>query len=350
LLEVLDSPTIARLANEIAGDDQFCPINASRAKAVNQLLTSLGIPVVAWNNNYRGVKHIKERVNREERRLNQRLRSRHPMDGADLSHFGIVVWKEVEALLKVCARFYSRALSHLENTSVSRYLTHLDQPVTMGQILKDIWYIEGRIDETTQKECYALFEKPSPFNDFLDTPHELDLNSETDEWQEAHDRQVEFLQGNTQDYAGSYWAEVFMADVQVYRNFYAHENEDSVLSAGREKAECSFRAAKRMFDHITSEQVAKGELIPHLVVPVEIGVDRIERQIIRFVAASDLRNDYTYSDRSLVPVYRLPNWNEELEELRLFDFYLCCPMYRWALNPVLIPLEDVRPETLRQED
>lgn len=347
LSELFDGSTLARLANEVAEDEQFCPINVSPLEAANHLLRSIGAPTVVWNSNYRGIEHIRTRVSQEEKNLRRRLRSRWEMNGAKLSHFGIVVWKEVEVLLKVCTRFYSRALSQLGGSSVNGF-SRLDQSVTMGQILKAIWGLEQNLDEQTRRECHYLLERSSPFEGLLDRPHNLDLTTQDAEWLEQHKKNVEYLQQETKDYVGSYWGEIFMTDVQVYRNFYAHENEDAVLAAGTDKASRSFNAAKRMLDHILSEQVANGELVPHLVLPVEQGFDRVGRQTVKLVAAGGLRDDGTYDERSIIPIFRLPEWDRELSELHLFQFYLCCPLYELAFNPVLISLSEIRPETLRE--
>jgi len=348
LSELIHAPTLARLANEIAEDEQFCPTNAPPSEAANRLLEAVGAPTVSWNSNYRGVEHIRSRVNREERRLNRILRSHREMNGAELSHWGIVIWKEVEALLKVCTRFYVMALSQLDGSSVNGF-NQLDQSMTLGQILRAVWDLEQGLDDQTKQEFQYLIERPSPFQGLLDQPH-LNLTVPDDEWGMEYERQRRYLQQRMRNYAGPYWSEVFMTDIQIYRNFYAHRNEDAVLSAGPDKATRSFEAAKCMLDHMLSRQVASGELIPHLVIPVEQGLDRLGRQTVKLVAAGDLRDDGIYLDRSLTSVYRLPEWGRDLPELRLFCFYLCCPLYDLALNPVLIPLEDIQPETLREEE
>jgi len=349
LSELIPAPTLARLANEVAEDEQFCPTNASPIEAANRFLEAIGVPTVLWNSDYRGIEHIQSRVNREERKLRRRRRSRRKMNGVELSHWGIVVWKEVEALLKVCTRFYAMALSQLGKPGVNRF-NRLDRSMNLGGILWDIWNLEQGLGDQTKQECHYLIERPSPFQGLLDQPHTLNLTTKEEEWLEEYERKTERLQQTMQNYAGPYWGEVFMTDVQVYRNFYAHRNEDAVLAAGPDKATRSFQAAKRMLNYMLSEQVAKGDLVPRLVIPVEQGFDHLGRQTVRLVASSDLEDDGTYLDPSITPIYRLPEWDRNLPELKLFRFYLCCPFYELALNPVLIPLEDIQPETLREEE
>ena len=348
LSELIYAPTLARMANEVAEDESFCPENISPIKAARHLLEAVGIPLVVWNSDYRGVEHIRSRVNRESRKLKERRRSRRQMNGTELSHWGIVLWKEVEALLKVCTRFYTMALSRLDGPA-ERKLNQLDQSMTLGRILRGIWNLEQALDDHARQECQYLIERPSPYQGLLDQPHSLNLTMKENEWQEEHERHKEHLSQTMRDYEGPYWGEVFMTDVQIYRNFYAHRNEDAVLSAGAEKAICSFEAAQRMLNHMLSDQVASGELVPRLVLPVEYGIDHLGRQTVRLVAAGDLRTDGTYLDRSLISIYRLPEWDSELPELHLFSFYLCCPLYELAFNPILVPLEDIQPETLRGE-
>ena len=346
LLDLMDGPTLANLANGVAGDEQFCSVNAPPYQAARHLLESLGASTIVWNSNYRGIDRIRDRVRREESEFNRRRRSRREMSGAELSHYGIVVWKEVEALLKICARFYYRALYQPDGSTVSSALNHLNQCVSLGQILNAIWDLEEGMDEQAERQCYYLFERPSPFQGLLDQPHTLNLTAEQPEWQDRYERYEENRRQTMQNYTGPYWIEVFRTDVQIYRNFYAHENEDVVLAAGIDKAVCSFEAARRMLDYMLSGQVANGDLVPLLVVPIEQGVDHLGRQTAKLVTASDLNDDGTY--RSPIPVYRLAEWNQDLQELALFQFYLCCPVYELVLNPILIPLATIRPETLRE--
>jgi hypothetical protein len=351
LTELVDGPTLANLANDIQGDEQFCSVNAPPSQAANRLLEAFGAPTIVWDNNYRGVKRIVDRVNREARIFNRRKRSpRLEMSGAELNHYGIVVWKEVEALLKVCARFYYRALYQPDDSPVSNAINQLNRAMTLGQILHVIWDLENSIDEDEQarERCSHLVERPSPFQSLLNQSYDLDLTNQEPEWLDLYESYEQRRRQNMTDYGGPYWADVFMADVQIYRNFYAHENEDVILGAGISKATHSFEAARRMLTHMLSSQVANGELVPQLVVPIEQGIDHLSRRTAKLVTASDLNDDGTYS--SPLQVYRLAEPDEELSELQLFQFYLCCPVYELALNPILIPLREIRPETLRGDE
>lgn len=349
LLNLIDGPTLANLANQVAGDEHFCSVNAPPYQAARRLLGSLGASTIVWNSNYRGIDHIRDRVRREESEFNRRRRSRREMSGAELSHYGIVVWKEVEALLKICARFYYRALYQPDGSTVSRALNHLNCCVSLGQLLQAIWDLEAGMDEQAKQQCYYLFERSSPFYGLLDQSHTLDLTAERPEWREQYERYNGNRRQTMPSYTGPYWAEVFRTDVQIYRNFYAHENEDVVLADGIDKAVCSFEAARRMLDYMLSNQVANSDLVPRLVVPIERGVDHLGRQTAKLVKASDLNDDETYRSPP-IPVYRLAEWNQDLQELDLFQFYLCCPLYELVLNPVIIPLADIRPETLRENE
>ena len=49
LTELMDGPTLASLANDVAEDKHFCPANAPPLQAASRLLESLGAPTIAWN-------------------------------------------------------------------------------------------------------------------------------------------------------------------------------------------------------------------------------------------------------------------------------------------------------------
>ena len=351
LTELIDGPTLASLANDVAEDKHFCPANAPPLQAANRLLESLGAPTIAWNPYYRGVHRIRARVNQEEQKFSRLRHSRQVPTGADLAHFGIVIWKDVDVLLKVCTRFYYRALRQQDASAVGKALRCLNRCTTLGWTLKVIWDLEQvmKREEQAKRQCYYLLGRSSPFQGLLDRPHDLDLSTKEVEWQTKYNRYLhERRRQMGQHFEGPYWADVFRADVQIYRNFYAHENDDVALAAGVDKAARSFDAASRMLDHMLSGQVAEGQLVPQLALPIERGTDYLGRETVKLVPDSDLKDDGTYD--SPVTVYRLAEWDRNLPELHLFRFYLCCPVYDLALNPVLIPLEDIRPATLRKDE
>jgi hypothetical protein len=349
LLELVDGPTLASLANEVARDENLCSVNTPPPQAANCLLKALGAPTAVWNEYYRGVHRIRDRIQKERERLGLLRSSRRKPSSAQLNHFGIIVWKDVETLLKMCARFYYRALYESDQSALSRAFARLYRCKTLGRILRAIWDLEEAMDERARQHCYSWIERASPFQGLLDQPHDLDLIEKEPEWQEQYQRFSQELKNKLrQDYSGPYRFEVFQADVQVYRNFYPHENDDVVLAAGIDKAAQSFEAAMRMLNHMLSDRVAGGHLVPQLVLPVERGIDHLGREIVRLVTDSDLNDDGTYGDS--VPVYRLAEWDKHLPEVQLFQFHLCCPVYELALNPVLIPLADIHPETLGEDE
>jgi hypothetical protein len=333
---ILDAQTAAYLANEIAGSQDYCPINADSDTAINKLLTAVGIQPIVWDIRFQGVYRIGRRLGELHEEMMQKKMAKSVL-AADLQRFGIVGWNYLETLLKVSLRFYAKAFGTDKDTTIGRAFGHALRCRNLMSLVEAIKGIENGFGEVplASRECKQKLERSSPFQGLLDGMLNIEERDVSDEWVAVYNKLAKVLYRKHEgENLPVERLHKLRTDVQVYRNFFAHADEKAVEEAGWQHALSSLNAARHFITSLS-------DIYPRLVVPVWHGQDAFGRFVIMFVSELDIRDDGSYD---ISRACRMYPYAGDRRSLQVHGFYLCAPVYDGVFEPVLCSLADVRPK------
>lgn len=357
LVHLVDSRrTWASLANEMVDDPSyaFCDLDADLNTAIERVIQALAERErlqIRWPKmaeEYLDTSKVQARLSKIE---DDWAEVQQCTDPEKLKHLGSVAWDYLGDLLKHAIRFYSEFFGYGDATDITKAFAHARRQESLNPLLEAIVGIENRLrpkqvklpdaeaesdteirvaEEKASKErdlCMWSFGRNSPFEGLLDADVQIQLADANPEWllclQKFH-KGLELVEQTASVQTKTLY--LYQADVAYYRNFYGHDPEPRIVTAGLARARESFRRAQRIVNRLAELHIS-----PTLIIPIEDGVDGYGRRVVRFVRDQDRKETGMYPRDRIR--YMFPREDEVIE---LHEFYFCVsPANNGLFEPVL---------------
>jgi len=299
-----DRRLVTALANELAGhlDSSYCPRGSDLPYAFEKMLGTVELPIIRPPQQFRGRARQEEFLIRTRRELDD-LSDDDYNSFKDLADKG---WGEVETLAKIVTRYCGALFG--ESGEVAAAFSEASKARGPNIRLDKMQNIQRKFRELAEDQehhvfgderilCQWHFGRPTPFEGFLKGKIEIDLAQVPSRWSIKWQDVLEKYDNSKADTVGSISVSIlnyYKTNIDFYRHFYAHSNEQEWRYAGSEMVKRSFAAAAEIIQHILDPN-----LCPDMIVPIAIGQDGFRRRVAFFVHEKHLKTDGSYSRRDI---------------------------------------------------
>jgi len=327
--------------------------NLNHEKSIDLLLEMANLRQIKWPSKYRGITNINKVLDqtRSEIRL---LRKEAKVTPEKILYYGAMGWLYLETLLKISVRYYAKLFGCDDNYGdIGGAFKHAVECKELNPIIEAIISIENKFarDSTNQRLSQWLIDRSSPFYGFLNEDVDLEIK-------QLHQDQIDFLKQKLSDaqkqeiecaiLAQDKFITVksehkFRADIKFYRNFYVHKDLEYARAVGFERAKNSFYAAREIIAKLFDLNI-----LPTLIVPIELGQDGCGRQILRFLREDQI-NEYGLFDSEInisLAFFGLSNGVSKVStNINLYEFYVCRTLaFDRMFEPPIYPLSEIYSE------
>ncbi len=349
---------VVLLANDLAGKDpyEYCPRDAPFSSALEKLLGTAQIRTLRPPKGFIGSAREEAFLQKTQQDLAD-LSERDSVEYKELATRG---WGELERLLHIVIRFHNALF---EDPEIANAFAHATAARGLNPKLSHMRAIRKLFDEYEKPQepddtigpvdphiktykylkermlCRWRFGRFTPFGDFLEGEVEIDLSTVPSRGSVSWQDSLAKFDPNHKHSSGKVTLDrlkVYQTDVDFYRNFYAHCNQQECERAGGGMVRLSAHAAGKVI-----QRMLDLHLCPEMVVPVAYGEDSFGRRVAFFVHERHISDDGVYQRSRMRLVYLRGS-----QKVDLGHFYFCSyPVQTGAFEPFLVPVEEI----LREE-
>jgi len=343
LMELIGNRSLAvALANELAGrsDYGYCQRGSDLSTALDKLLDTVELPIIQPPPRFRG------RAQQEEF-LIQTKQELDDLNDDDYDRFKDLAdrgWGELETLTRIIVKFHGALFG--KSGSIADAFSSAAQANGINDRLSKMQHISKMFQERTDDGLYYVYKheraicrwrlgRPTPFESFLDGGISVDLSQVPSRWSVKWQDVLTKFDNSKSRVAGIQPISVdnyYKTNVQFYRNFYAHSNQQEWRHAGSEMVQMSFVEAEKIVQRILDLN-----LCPDMIVPIAVGEDGFRRRVAFFVHEKHLDTQGLYK-RSNVRILFLGG-DQFIQPHR---FYFCpYPAKDGMFEPFLVPADEI---------